>query len=66
MTFDEQTRLTVTLKCEGCDATFEGTAQEAHDQDWDGPPWFWSHVTCPDCPITKTLWYNLLSARESQ
>lgn len=65
-TFDEQTRLHVDLQCEGCGAEFSGTAQDAFDLGWDCPPWFFSHTTCPHCPITSTLWYALYSTKDKQ
>ena len=58
-TFDELTKVPVELYCEGCKSTFKGTAQEAFDEGWDCPPWFWSHITCPDCPLSTTVWYDL-------
>lgn len=64
--FEEMTTLPVDLECEGCDATFQGTAQEAFDLGWDCQPWFFSHTTCPSCPITKTLWYMLYTTRTDQ
>ena len=47
-------------KCEGCDAEFYGTAQEAFDLGWDTPERFISHTTCPKCPITSTLWWSMI------
>lgn len=51
----------MTYKCEGCDATFYGTAEEAFDLGWDTPERFISHTTCPNCPITVTRWWKLVS-----
>jgi hypothetical protein len=60
-TFEELANGPVELYCEGCTSKFKGTAQEAFDLGWDCPPWFWSHITCPDCPISSTLWWELYS-----
>jgi hypothetical protein len=46
--------------CEGCGATFEGTPEEAFEKGWDTPERFMSHCTCPNCPITTTLWWDLM------
>jgi len=59
--FDEVTQQHISVKCEGCDKTFDGIAQDAFDEGWDVRPWFTTHVTCPDCPITKTVWWSLAS-----
>lgn len=48
---------TITLACEGCDATFTGTTSEAFDTGWDGPTMGFQHTTCPDCLITCTTWW---------
>lgn len=61
-TFEEMTEWYVELYCEGCGATFLGTATEAFEKGWDCMPWFTSHITCPDCPITTTLWWELFTA----
>jgi len=57
--FEELANGPVELYCEGCKNTFKGTAQEAFDLGWDCPPWFWSHITCPNCPISSTVWYEM-------
>lgn len=46
--------------CEGCEATFEGTPEEAFELGWDTPERFMSHCTCPNCLITTTLWWDLM------
>jgi len=61
-TFEEMTHWPVELYCEGCKKTFKGTAQEAFEAGWDCPPWFTSHVTCPDCPISSTTWWSMMTA----
>lgn len=52
--------------CEGCDKTFEGTAEEAFQAGWDTPERFMSHCTCDTCPITVTLWWRLMIEKRSQ
>lgn len=47
-----------TYTCEGCSATFTGTAEEAFNLGWDTPERFLSHCTCPHCPITCTAWWK--------
>jgi len=47
----------ISARCEVCDATFDGVAQDAFDQGWDVPPWFTGYIKCPDCPITDTAFY---------
>jgi len=47
--------------CEGCDATFEGTAEEAFKSNWDTPERF-GYTTCTKCPITKSVWWARISA----
>lgn len=62
--FDRLTERHAHLTCEGCGATFIGIAKDAFDAGWDCMPWFVSHTTCPNCPITKTLWYMLISQKK--
>jgi len=50
--------------CEVCGKTEALTPLEAHTKGWDYPPMMGSFQivsprTCPDCPITKTLWWAL-------
>ena len=49
-----------TYQCEGCEATFTGTAEEAFEEGWDTPERFMSHCTCPNCTIDKTLYWQIL------
>ena len=62
-TLDILKRLKMKYQCEGCDATFEGTAEEAFDLGWDTPERFFSHTTCPNCPITSTLWWSMIKEK---
>jgi len=50
----------ITVECEGCEAVATGTPEELHSAGWDVPPYFDSHVTCPSCPITATIWWAML------
>ena len=59
MDFDAETGKIVQLRCEGCDDTFSGVAQDAFDLGWDCYPWFTAHTKCPKCPITVTFWWRL-------
>jgi hypothetical protein len=49
-----------TYECEGCDAVFNGTPEAAFKEGWDTPERFMSHCTCPNCPITTTLWWRVI------
>lgn len=62
--FEEQTKQRGKWQCEGCDATFEGTAEEAFNKGWDIPPYFSVHIICENCPITSTNWWRLLQAQK--
>ncbi len=48
-------------ECEGCDAVFIGSAEEAFEAGWDTPERFMSHCTCPKCPITVTAWWKIMA-----
>lgn len=50
--------------CEGCKATFEGTAEDAFQEGWDTPERFISHCTCPNCAIDKTVWWKVMVKHE--
>ena len=54
----------MTYTCEGCGATFEGTAEEAFDEGWDTPERFMSHCTCSKCTIDKTVWWKLVILKQ--
>ena len=62
MSFQERLETYSNLQCEGCLNTFSGTGREAFDLGWDCPPYFFSHVTCPNCPLTSTIWYKFFIA----
>lgn len=47
--FRRQAMVTVSLQCEGCDATFDGKAVEAFSWGWDCPPWYPNNSACPNC-----------------
>ena len=50
--------------CEGCKAEFEGSPEEAFDLGWDTPERFMSHCTCPECPITCTVWWKAVVVQD--
>jgi hypothetical protein len=52
-------------ECEGCDAVFIGSPEEAFDLGWDTPERFMSHCTCPNCPITSTAWWRIVVLKEA-
>lgn len=54
----------LTYKCEGCDATYTGTAEDAFTIGWDTPERFMSHCTCPNCSIEKTVWWKLVILKQ--
>jgi hypothetical protein len=56
----------MTYKCEGCEKTFEGTAKEAFEAGWDTPERFMSHCTCDTCPISVTLWWQLMIEKRTE
>jgi hypothetical protein len=43
--------------CEGCGSTITDTPENLYKKGWDIPPYFTSHTTCPNCPITSTAWF---------
>jgi len=50
--------------CEVCGAQEILTPEEAYQEGWDYPPRFGEFTTvsprtCPNCPITKTLWWAM-------
>lgn len=45
------------FKCEGCGDTVNDTPNKLHSIGWDTPPFF-THTTCPTCPITVTNWWK--------
>ena len=50
--------------CEVCGTTELLSSDQAHQDGWDYPPIMgkWGVVssrTCPDCPMTETLWWAL-------
>ena len=51
---------TKTYLCEGCDASFVGTAEEAFDAGWDTPERFLYGTMCPDCPINNSIWWSTM------
>jgi len=54
----------MTYKCEGCEATYTGSAEDAFNLGWDTPERFMSHCTCPNCTIDKTVWWKLVVNKE--
>ena len=54
----------MTYKCEGCEATYTGSAEDAFNLGWDTPERFMSHCTCPNCSIDKTVWWKLVVNKE--
>lgn len=50
----------MTYKCEGCEETYTGSAEDAFNLGWDTPERFMSHCTCPNCPITCTVWWKVV------
>jgi len=40
-----------TWRCEVCGSELKATAAEAHEADWDTPPYFSGYVKCGRCPI---------------
>lgn len=51
--------------CEVCGKDEILTADEAYERGWDYPPKMGtfgivSPRTCPDCPVTATVWYALV------
>lgn len=53
-----------TYQCEGCEATFTGTAEAAFMEGWDTPERFMSHCTCPNCTIDKTAWWKAVVLKQ--
>lgn len=56
----------VTYTCEGCGAQITTTHEEAFQEGWDTPERFMSHTTCPKCPITCTLWWDMMINKRTQ
>lgn len=54
----------MTYKCEGCEETYTGSAEDAFNLGWDTPERFMSHCTCPNCPIDKTVWWKVVVNKE--
>lgn len=52
--------------CEGCSATYTGTAEDAFKLGWDTPERFMSHTTCPTCPISSTLWWRVVVQKQTE
>lgn len=52
--------------CEGCEKTYEGTPEEAFKLGWDTPERFMSHCTCPNCPISCTLWWRIVIEKKQE
>lgn len=46
--------------CEGCGDKLTASANEAFSQGWDTKPYFNGYTKCSKCPITKTVWWQLL------
>lgn len=59
-----------TYICEVCDKTETLTADAAYSAGWDYPPFMGAFGivgprTCPDCPMTATVWWTLTEANSN-